>query len=146
MRNNILAYSFTGGQILRSRDESHQSYAFERNIVYFDRANLVGGNWSNGSFPFDYNCYFDASGRPLVFPGGLSFAQWQAKGQDKHGIIADPLFVDPRHGDFTMRPDSPALKLGFKPIDASEIGLTGPAEGRELPKKIDRPAMKFPGE
>ena len=68
VRNNILAYSFTGGQILRSRDEAHQSYSFERNIVYFDRANLVAGNWTNGSFPFDYNCDWDASGRAIGLP------------------------------------------------------------------------------
>jgi parallel beta-helix repeat protein len=146
VRNNILANSFTNGQVLRSRDETHQSYVFERNIVYFDRANLVAGNWSNGSFPFDNNCYFDASGRPLVFPGGLTFAQWQAKGQDKHSIVADPLFADPQHGNFNLKPDSPALKLGFKSIDVNGIGLTGPTEWRELPKKIERPAMKFPGE
>lgn len=146
LRNNILAYSFTDGQIRRSRPEEHQSFTFERNIVYFDRANLVLGDWSKGTFPFDYNCYFNASGKPLVFPGGLNFEQWQAKGQDKHSIVADPLFVDPQHGDFTLKPNSPALKLGFKPIDASEIGLTGPAEWRDLPKKIERPVMKFPGE
>jgi hypothetical protein len=146
VRNNILAGSFTDGQIRRSRPEEHQSFTFERNIVYFDRANLVNGDWSKGTFPFDYNCYWDSSARPLVFPGGLTFQQWQAKGQDKNSVVADPLFADPQHGDFTLKPDSPALKLGFKPIDLSEIGLTGPAEWRDLPKKIERPAMKFPGE
>ena len=32
-------------------------------------------------------------------------------------------FVDPANGDFRLRPDSPALKLGFVPIDLSKIGL-----------------------
>jgi hypothetical protein len=146
MRNNILAGSFTNGQILRSRDESHQSYVFERNIVYFNRANLVGGAWSKGTFPFDKNCYWDASGRPIQFPGGLEFAKWQEKGQDKNSLIADPRFVDPAQGNFALQPDSPALKLGFQPIDLTEIGLTGPADWRDQPKKIERPAMKFPGE
>ncbi|MCC6123391.1 MAG: right-handed parallel beta-helix repeat-containing protein [Pirellulales bacterium] len=146
VRNNIFAYSFTGGQIQRSRDEEHQSFAFERNIVYFNRANLTSGNWKNGSFPFDFNCYWDASGRAIKFPDGLSFEQWQAKGQDQHGVVADPLFVDPQRGDFTLKSDSPAIKLGFQPIDQSAIGLTGPAEWRDLPKKIERPPMKFPGE
>jgi parallel beta-helix repeat protein len=146
VKNNILAYSFTGGQLQRSRDEDHQSYVFEHNIVYFDRANLVGGNWSHGTFPFDYNCYWDASGRPLVFPGGLTFAQWQAKGQDTHSLVADPQFVDPARGDFTLKEDSPALTIGFKPIDVKEIGLTGDPKWCELPKKIERPVMKFPGE
>jgi parallel beta-helix repeat protein len=146
VRNNIFAYAFTFGQIRRSRDENHQSFTIDHNIFYFDRSNLVGGEWKNGTYPFDYNCYWDASGRPLVFPGGLTFEQWQAKGQDQHGIVADPLFVDPTHGDFTLKPDSPALKLGFKPINPEEIGLTGKPEWRELPKKIERPVMKFLGE
>ncbi|MBU4200081.1 MAG: DUF5123 domain-containing protein [Verrucomicrobia bacterium] len=30
---------------------------------------------------------------------------------------ADPLFVNPEKGDFSLKPDSPALKLGFKPLD-----------------------------
>jgi parallel beta-helix repeat protein len=146
VRNNIFAYSFTKGQIQRSRDEDHRSFAFERNIVYFDRGNLVAGNWSKGTFPFDNNCYFEVSGRAIAFPGGLNFQQWQAKGQDQHSIIADPLFVDPPHGDFTLHPRSPALKLGFKPIDVDEIGLIGPADWRDLPKQIDHPAMIFPKE
>jgi len=37
-------------------------------------------------------------------------------------VIADPLFVDPDKGDFTLKPDSPALKMGFQPIDVSKVG------------------------
>ena len=51
------------------------------------------------------------------------FAQWQKTGFDRHSLVADPLFVDPSKGDFTLRPASPALKLGFEPIDTSKIGL-----------------------
>lgn len=47
----------------------------------------------------------------------------QEKGTDAQSISADPLFVDPEHGDFRLRPGSTALKLGFKPFDVSEIGL-----------------------
>lgn len=38
-------------------------------------------------------------------------------------FAADPLFVDPAKGNFDPKPGSPALKLGFKPIDMSRIGL-----------------------
>lgn len=38
-------------------------------------------------------------------------------------IAADPRFTDEAWGDFTLRPDSPALPLGFKPIDMKTIGL-----------------------
>ena len=43
-------------------------------------------------------------------------------GADAHSVVADPLFVDPEHGDFTLQPESPALKLGFEPIPFREIG------------------------
>ena len=35
----------------------------------------------------------------------------------------DPLFVDEAGEDFRLRPDSPALALGFEPIPVEEIGL-----------------------
>lgn len=35
----------------------------------------------------------------------------------------DPLFVDAAGGDLRLRPASPALKMGFKPIPMQEIGL-----------------------
>ena len=34
----------------------------------------------------------------------------------------DPRFVDPEHDDYRLRPDSPALTLGFKPIPIDKIG------------------------
>ncbi|MDO5566206.1 MAG: right-handed parallel beta-helix repeat-containing protein, partial [Planctomycetia bacterium] len=48
---------------------------------------------------------------------------WQKKGADRHSICADPLFVDPGHDNYNLRPDSPAFKIGFKPIDFSKIGV-----------------------
>jgi hypothetical protein len=39
--------------------------------------------------------------------------------------VTDPLFVDPTSGNFNVEPDSPALKLGFEPIDISRVGPRG---------------------
>jgi len=47
---------------------------------------------------------------------------WQALGLDKHSVIADPLFVNPAGGDYRLKPNSPAFKLGFKPIPVDKIG------------------------
>ena len=43
---------------------------------------------------------------------------------DRHSIIADPLFVDPEHDDYRLKPESPAItKLGFKPLPIDQMGL-----------------------
>ena len=52
-------------------------------------------------------------------------------GIEKNSIIADPLFEDVANANFKLKPESPALKLGFKQIDMSEIGL----KTAEFPKK-----------
>ena len=143
VRNNILALSHTYGQIRRSRQEEHRSFNFQRNIVYYTQGELLGGNWSNDKFLMDYNCYWRADGQEPIFPGKLTFAQWQQHGHDRNSIVADPRFVDAENCDFRLRDDSPALKLGFKPIDTSTVGLIGPAEWVNLPKTVKRPQMKM---
>ncbi len=65
---------------------------------------------------------------------------------DAHSIVANPRFVDAERFDFRLLPDSPAFKLGFKPLDAGKIGLLGPAEWAALPRQVQRPRMSFPGE
>ncbi len=57
-----------------------------------------------------------------VGEGGLTFAQWRALGFDNHSMLADPGFVDPAADNYELKPDSPALKMGFEPIDTSRIG------------------------
>ena len=52
-----------------------------------------------------------------------SLEQWQAAGHDVHSVFADPKFVDIDNGDYRLRPDSPALKLGFESFDLDAAGL-----------------------
>ena len=42
---------------------------------------------------------------------------------EKNLVGEDPHFVDPAHGDFRLRDDSPAFRLGFKKIPVERIGL-----------------------
>jgi hypothetical protein len=118
--NNILAYSQTP-QIVRSREEDHTSFIFERNIVLFDNGNLLGSTWKNGNWIIDHNLYWDTSGQPLTF-SGRTFDQWKAEGHDQHSTIADPLFTDAPNHNFHLKPNSPALPLGFQPFDYSQAG------------------------
>ncbi|MBN1291691.1 MAG: right-handed parallel beta-helix repeat-containing protein [Candidatus Latescibacteria bacterium] len=136
IRNNIFAFS-TEGQIIRSRQEEHQSFVFENNIVYWTEGPLLGGNWNDDTYdiynPFDwkrqkgqtyecdYNLYYNPKNDSIRFKE-WTFEEWKARGRDVHSKIADPLFADPENGDFTLSPDSPALKLGFLPIDVSTVG------------------------
>ena len=48
----------------------------------------------------------------------------RSDGSDEHSISEDPLFVDLENRDLRLKPNSPMLKLGFKPIDIDKIGLT----------------------
>jgi hypothetical protein len=135
IENNILAFA-TQHQVQRTRTEQHVSFFFERNIVYWDNDSpLLGSNWRDDNFRMDHNLYFNAAGKPVSFPGGLTLKQWQEKrGQDEHSVVADPLFVDPGKDDFRLKPGSPALKLGFKPWDVSKAGRRTPPElTKDLP-------------
>ena len=47
---------------------------------------------------------------------------WQALGADRDSAVADPLFVDAARGDYRLRPESPAFKLGFQTLPLEQIG------------------------
>jgi hypothetical protein len=121
IRNNIFAFG-KENQLMRTREEAHNSFTFENNIVYYDSGDLLGSNWSNEKFTIDHNLYFDARPGAKVTFKNATVEQWQARGHDKDSLIADPLFVDAAKYNFKLRPESPALKLGFKPIDLSTVG------------------------
>jgi hypothetical protein len=133
VRNNIFAFG-KEHQLMRTRDENHTSFFLTNNIVYFDSGSLLGSSWKNDKFVLDYNIYFDA--RPGATPESLKFSgatleQWRQRGHDEHSIIADPQFVDAGRYDFRLKDNSPALKMGFKPIDLRDVGV------RPKDKRVD---------
>jgi len=48
-------------------------------------------------------------------------------------VSEDPLFVDAAGGDYRLQPESPAFKLGFKPIPVERIGLYAGPERASWP-------------
>jgi hypothetical protein len=109
---------------------------YQHNIIYNTSASVKylldmrGATLSQ--FDADYNIFYSAAN-----PEGSSAFVENLKNQGinqvlppgksarlRKAISADPLFVDPARKDFRLRPDSPAWKLGFKPIDFESVGLT----------------------
>ncbi|MBQ2724277.1 MAG: right-handed parallel beta-helix repeat-containing protein [Clostridia bacterium] len=128
VRNNIFAFS--GGQMMRvSRTETHLSIIFENNIVYSDGApmfDISRAQINQKTVSSKRNLYFDTSREdPVMRQFGeeaLTLTDLQARGLEHASKIADPMFRDPVNHDFTLLPGSPALAMGFRPIDVSDVG------------------------
>lgn len=145
IRNNIFALS-AWHAAWRYTYEKDPPPVIERNIFYLTQGELFHADGGRTDFKsrWDYNLYWRTDGKPVEFYG-LSFAEWRAKGVDRHSLIADPQFVDARHYDFRLAPTSPALtELGFKPLDTSRCGLHGTPEWVALPKAVKFPATVLP--
>lgn len=96
-----------------SRSENHQQVHFKNNIIYrYD-----------GPFVLK-NCAMQKGWCRTSWDGNLF---WSANGETDlngpvSGLVADPKFADPKNGDWSVQPDSPAIKLGFKPWNYFEAG------------------------
>jgi len=99
---------------------------------------------------FDYNLFYNYKGEPTVrlragapspFKELMSLADWQAQGLDLGSVFADPLFIAPARGDYRVRANSPALKLGFKNFPMDNFGVLKPefrAEAQEGHRRFDQ--------
>lgn len=124
IRNNVIAWN-REHELMRTRDEDHTSFMFTRNIVLFETGDLLGSSWKNDRFVMDSNVYWrvtsDGHAAEIRFRDG-TFEEWKSHGHDVHSLVADPQFYNAAGRDFRLRPESPALKLGFQPIDVSTVG------------------------
>jgi len=138
IRNNIFAFGRID-QINRTRGENHPSLYFENNIVYWKEGALFSGDWRDREYTYhlmtgrdaEYKRNFESNWNVFYNPDlkieevrfyyNDSFADWQKRGYDINSVYADPMFVDPDNFDFILKPESPALKLGFEPIDLSGV-------------------------
>ncbi|HUW34456.1 MAG TPA: hypothetical protein VM223_22845 [Planctomycetota bacterium] len=119
VRNNIFALS-REAQIGRRRLEQHRSFVYEGNLLYWAEGHMFEGHQNDPQMShigFRHNLYWQVGGGPVNF-GGITMKDSQALGNDRDSIVADPLFVNPEAGDFRLRPESPALKMGFEPIES----------------------------
>jgi hypothetical protein len=131
IRNNIFALG-REAQLQRTRVESHRSFTFERNIVYWERGKLFEGKWEDEGVTLDHNLYWHTGSGEIRF-GGRTWDEWRKKGQDLHSLRADPRFVNPGQGDFHLRPDSPAARIGFQELPLAGVGPRSPSRRQASP-------------
>ncbi len=140
--NNISAFCGFGLGI-----DSERTNVFQYNIVYLDGDSTpfrFVPEWQSYNKIIDYNLYWHAQEQELMFLG-FTWDEWREKEgiediwytprMDAHSQIADPRFMDAANRDFRLEPDSPAIALGFRPIDLSGVGLYGDEEWTSLPDR-----------
>lgn len=54
---------------------------------------------------------------------GDHFAKMRAFGKEQASHVGDPMFIDPKGGNFGFKEGSPALKLGIQSLDVTKMGL-----------------------
>lgn len=126
IRNNLLAWN-RNHSVMRTRVEDHRSFWFTNNVIVADSGTLLGSSWGGTTNQFwsDGNVWFDtrlgADAAKYQF-AGKPWTDWQARGQDVHSVIADPLLVDPQRPELGLKPESPAFRLGYRQIDVGAVG------------------------
>ena len=130
VENNIFVNS-SGNQFDLRMGAKSRGNRVLRNIVYYNdpEAMLLAAHSSakESLAECDYNLYYPAAGQDLRVRGvgQGTFDEWKKLQFEQHSLIADPLFVNVEEGDYRLRPESPAFRLGFQPIDVQRIGLQG---------------------
>jgi hypothetical protein len=90
----------------------------------------------------DYNLFYNSGQNPNIcqwlarstFP--FTWSQWKAAGLDAHSVLADPMFVNPAGGDFSVKAGSPALTLGFTNFPMTGFGVTSGPQGPVGPMPV----------
>ncbi|MCR5263590.1 MAG: right-handed parallel beta-helix repeat-containing protein [Clostridiales bacterium] len=133
IRNNIFAYGKTY-QLTRYGDAPAKEppppngEIFSQNIILWEEGSLFKeSRWPSYSTFWDYNLYWNPKGAVTFM--GSSMEEWNRLGLDVHSVIVDPEFADPKNGDFTLSPDSPAFSIGFEPFSTDDAGIL-PEEDR----------------
>lgn len=138
VRNNIFVKS-KNQPVAVTRPEMHCGIIFENNIIVADgtpiyRTGYVKNGVNNESeqsgnvqmLASKNNLIYDVSGDVKIIKiNEKEYTPEEAEKMfnlDMGSIAADPQFEDFENNDFKLKNTSPALKIGFKPIDTSDVG------------------------
>jgi hypothetical protein len=139
LRNNVFVYDDPLMFAMYYPAEKHVAATFEKNIICGSGGKLFSIPPAfDDRLQFRSNLYWEPSGVPLDFVG-KSPEEWQKLGHDAGSVVADPKFVDPAKHDFRLQPGSPALALGFVPVDYTRAGVYGDLEWVRKAKEVQYP-------
>jgi hypothetical protein len=119
----------------------HSQDVVRRNILGTDRYLPAGGM---PSAPWGSEMDYNLIHRPGATIPQTATKLAQQSQRDAHSIVADALFVDPEHGDFRVKDDSPALKLGFVNFPMDRFGVQNP-ELKAIARTPDMPTVQDSG-
>ena len=111
--------SILKGNIILQPSGEQKFYEFSRHHTMSSDAFEHFGKMTSGEINGNIYYQVDAPEGPAT-----TLEKMREAGHDKDSAYTDPLFVDWQNGNFAFKPDSPALKMGIKPIDMDKIGLT----------------------
>ena len=99
----------------------------ERNIFYSPKGAAVFYTFAVGpeqvaKSRIEHNLYYAGGVDETSTPKFLETLR--AQGVSATDMYADPMFVSLKPGDFRLKPESPAFRLGIKQIDLKGVGLT----------------------
>ncbi|MCE5280078.1 MAG: right-handed parallel beta-helix repeat-containing protein [Planctomycetaceae bacterium] len=130
--NNVLVSAGVQAVLRSKASVSSHDQVITHNIFYIDAGSAVFDlyDWNSNRFKTcDNNVYFNPKGGLRNIGKGPGFGA--VKGANS--IEADPLFTDAAARDYSLKSDSPALKIGIKSIDLRNVGLT-----EKFPKRLAR--------
>ena len=102
----------------------NHNYTYENNIVWSSSGSIfrIRGKVDERTFKrVDNNVYYNPDGEYSFRQ--ITLGRWRRMGLDARTRFVDPMFVDRENHDFRLKPDSPALALGFRQVDTRQIGL-----------------------
>lgn len=125
VKNNIMVNNTFHPHVWFSNSED----VFTNNIVMKKYADIRLKAWGK---EVDYN----------LFPTETALKKAQSNNTDKNSVYGNPLFVNPEQGDFSVKENSPALKVGFKNFPMDNFGVQKP-ELKAMAKQPDIPSLQI---
>lgn len=130
-RNNICAFTEKPDAALVGRwtPESNESMVCSNNVfVYSSQGRAVLCWWRKkpgavNDLVFGSNLWWTPGGTKTNDFNRQSLSVWRQQGKDVDSVFEDPGFVDAAHGDWRLKPGSPAFKIGFREWDYTLAGV-----------------------